>query len=88
VLEPLGFVGPATIGDVLEYPVRLALRRRGSATVETVLVLACGGDEYVCTELTDGAGEGTELGNDTVRNAHQLRAALDRHAARTGAALS
>jgi hypothetical protein len=87
VLASLDFVGPEVIGDAGEYPALLTLRwRRGSAVVETVLVQAYGGDEYVRTERVDDAGEPTAVGQDAVRNARQLRAALDRHASRVGAA--
>jgi hypothetical protein len=89
VLAALDFAGPEVVGDVGEYPALLALRwRRGSEVVETALLQAYGGDEFVRTELVDGAAERTAFGNDAVRNARQLRAALDRHAAQAGAVRS
>lgn len=86
VLEELGFADPEVDENQDTYPLVIRVRyHRGDVTVETSLVLAYAGEEYVRTSLL-WAGESPRcahhvtVGEDTAHTGYQMRRTLDRHA--------
>jgi hypothetical protein len=85
-LEGLGFTGPEVEQGQDAHPLTMSIRyRRGDVTVETFMVLAHGGEEYVCTSLSwvrdaPNSARRVEVATDTAHTGYQMRRALDRHA--------
>ena len=84
VLEGLGFTGPQVDDGQGTYPLMMCLRyHRDDVSVETSLVLAYAGEEYVQTSLLWGANAPggvrcVEVGSNTAHTGYQMRRALDR----------
>lgn len=83
-LDGLGFSAPEVISERNEYPLMMELRyHRVDVVVQTRLILAYGGEEYVDTALLWADGESTrhlKIGEDKAHTGYQMRRALGRHA--------
>ncbi|MEU1486020.1 hypothetical protein [Streptomyces sp. NPDC005752] len=88
-LEGLGFASPEVHQTQDMYPLVMHVRyHRADVTVETSLVLAYAGEEYVRTSLlwAVDAPPNTRrvtVGEDTAHTGYQMRRALDKHAQAT-----
>ncbi|MCI3272475.1 hypothetical protein [Streptomyces cylindrosporus] len=86
VLEGLGFTGPEVDQRQDICPLILSVRyRRSDVTIETALILAYAGEEYVHTRLrwaqeSPNRNRCVEMDNVTAHTGYQMRRALDRHA--------
>lgn len=89
ILQELGFAGPEMDQNQDAYPLVMHVRyHRGDVTVDTSLVLAYAGEEYVHTSLLWARGapirsRRVTVGEDTAHTGYQMRRALDKHAQAT-----
>ncbi|MEU5060278.1 MULTISPECIES: hypothetical protein [unclassified Streptomyces] len=85
-LEGLGFASPEVDQSQETYPLVMHVRyHRGDVTVDTSLVLAYAGEEYVHTSLlwagaSPSRARSVTVGEDTAHTGYQMRRALDKHA--------